>query len=806
MRPALPCFALLVLASFPALGGDEAVTSTFSLDPPRAAPGQVVELRVDATIPAGWYLHAGRKPDGISLEVSAPAGLVAEGDLIESSPTMKDIPYVGQEAVHLGKLRLVRRFKVAPDAAAGTLDLPATFGFTACNEKVCFPPAKRQQTLKLEVTAPQPAPPQPQSEAPPVEPEGPGDPLAIPGLPGESLAPERVALSAGLSHSRVPPGALVEVRVEARPGEHWHIFGLRSPSGLPTKLTVQGAESVGPPSESPAPKVEEVEYVGTAFMHYGPVRFKQVVRAPATPGKVNIEVKVAYQACDPNTCISGDDAFTLALEVAADAPPTGLSAPAAEASPPAPSPSPAATGPGPKPAPKDAPRGLAGLIGASFLLGLAMLLMPCTYPMIPITISVFSKGQQLSRGQTLTRAAAYALGIVLSFLLVGGVVQVLVGGQGQVAINAFATNAWVNLVIGVVFVYFAFSFFGYYELGLPAPLQRVLATAGAAKTASDGTVPIWSLFLMGLFFVLTSYTCGAPVVLGLFVTAATAPHPASVLLATFVFSVTVAAPFFFLALAPNAIRLLPRSGSWFSVFKVVLGLVELGFAVKFFRGVDLQWGTDWDILTRPVTLGLWLALALTGAVYLLGRFPLSFPHDPPLRPVSRQRMLWAAVLLGVAGYFAYGLTGKALAPGVEAFILAKVEQGPDPDSIYFTEGGLSFGKSLKKLEEGQRKVGAEGRMFLMFTGHNCSNCVQMEHGVLPLPKVMERLKGVPRVALFIDVGEEEARHRDLMVKRYDATGAIPLFYVIDGKGEVKSAQVGACSEAEFLRFLEAGGL
>ena len=430
---------------------------------------------------------------------------------------------------------------------------------------------------------------------------------------------------------------------------------------------------------------------------------------------------------------------------------------------------------------------------AAFLLGLSMLVMPCTYPMIPITVSVFSKGEQLSRAKTLLRASMFGLGIVLSFVAAGGVVQLLLGGKGQVALNAFASNAWVNLGLGVVFIYFAFSFFGYYELGLPAPLQKLMQ-AGSAKTDSDGTVPLWSLFLMGLFFVLTSYACGAPVVVSLFAVGAGA---GSVMFATTIFALTVAFPFVLLALVPNAIRYMPKSGSWFSVFKVVMGLIELGFAVKFIRAVDVQLDSV-SFMPREVVLALWVGLSLIAAVYLIGRLPLKFPHDPPLRPVSKQRALFATGFLGLAIFFGYGYTGE-LPSDVEAFIMEE-HDGPE-----VTFGKLSWKTDLGSLEKAKSKAGKEGRFLLMFTGHLCVNCIKMEKKILPEPAVEEVIGKVDRIALFVDKGPVEATHAKLLVEEF-GSGAIPAYYVVDGEGKVHSKHVGYASEEKFLEFLAAGGI
>jgi thiol:disulfide interchange protein len=309
--------------------------------------------------------------------------------------------------------------------------------------------------------------------------------------------------------------------------------------------------------------------------------------------------------------------------------------------------------------------------------GLLTLIMPCTYPMIPITISVFSKGDQVSRSESLLRASAYALGIILSYTAVGGVVQILFKGAGQQRIQDFANNGIVNLGIGAIFVYFAFSFFGYYEIAMPSFLQRFMQR-GQGKTDAKGGVPMWSLFLMGAFFMLTSYSCGAPFVLAVFEKAASKPHPLSVVLALFVFSSTLALPFLLLALVPGMLQSMPRSGGWFTTFKVTLGFLELAFALKFLSTFDINY--QLMFLTRPVFLGLCIViLGLTG-LYQLGFFRL--PHDPPAGgPVSMGRLVCALLMFCCAVYLASWFAGQPLEANLEALL------PPHPYPILVSPGG-----------------------------------------------------------------------------------------------------------------------
>lgn len=782
--------ALIFLALAPAQAADE-VKVSYSAAPAKAAPGEVVELRADVVVAKGWYLYAKAEEMGIRFSAQLPQGLEAAGDWSEPTPVMKDIPYMGPNGTtarmgtHKGTLRFVQKVRVKP-GAAGSLSVPLSFKFQVCNEETCLMPTDLAGSVTLEVgSAPAAEPPE---EGPEAGPDFLGE-FGDLGDEEEEGGPPTV--KASVHPANPAPGSVVELRFDFKVSDPWHIYSLQSPNGqaLALKLTLPpGAEALGPPSE-PAPKKEQDEFLGEVASHYSDFRIVQKVRLAKSGGAQPIQASLSWQACDPNQCLPGSFSTTITPSAGGAAAPvtTAVASPSDT-----PAPNTTVTNTTVEPEPTSL-LGFLKLGFAAFLLGLGMLAMPCTYPMIPITVSVFSKGEKLTRSRTLVRASVFGLGIVLSFVAAGGVVQLLVGGKGQVALNAFASNAWVNLGLGIVFIYFAFSFFGYYELGLPAPLQKLMQ-AGSAKTAADGTVPTWSLFLMGLFFVLTSYACGAPVVVSLFAVGAGA---GSILFATTVFALTVAFPFVLLALVPNAMRYMPKSGSWFSVFKVVMGLIELGFAVKFIRAVDVQWDAV-SFMPREVVLALWVGLSLIAAIYLLGRFPIKFPHDPPLRPVSKQRASFAAGFIGLAIFFGYGYVAE-LPSDVEAFIMEE-HDGPE-----VTFGKLSWKTDLESLEKAKSKAGEDGRFLLMFTGHLCVNCIKMEKQILPRPKVEEVIGKVDRIALFVDKGPVEATHAKLLVDKF-GSGAIPAYYVVDGTGKVHSQHVGYANEEKFLEFLAEGGI
>lgn len=305
-----------------------------------------------------------------------------------------------------------------------------------------------------------------------------------------------------------------------------------------------------------------------------------------------------------------------------------------------------------------------GFILTCIGLGLLTLVMPCTYPMIPITISVFSKGNQLSRAAAFKRASIYAAGIVVSYTAIGGLVQIIMGGAGQQAIQNFANNGLVNLFIGGIFIYFAFSFFGYYEIAMPGFLRKLMQF-GQPTTDDSGAVPAWSLFLMGAFFMLTSYACGAPFVLAVFEQASQQSQGFAVVFALFLFSSTLAIPFLFLALVPGAIRSMPKAGGWFTTFKVTLGFFELAFALKFLSTTDIAF--QLEFLTRPVFLGIWIMIFGLLGLYLLGF--LRFPHDPKVEKLGMGRFILALLVLVFTIYLASWFAGQKLQPDLNSLMV-----------------------------------------------------------------------------------------------------------------------------------------
>ena len=271
----------------------------------------------------------------------------------------------------------------------------------------------------------------------------------------------------------------------------------------------------------------------------------------------------------------------------------------------------------------------------AFGAGLLTLLMPCTYPMIPITISFFTKQAEARDGKVLPLSAAYGAGIVLIFVLIG----VIIGPF----IIAFAVHWATNLLIGGMFVFFALSLFGFYEI---QPPKFMLNAAGKA-TMRGGYVGV---FLMGATLVVTSFTCTAPFVGTLLSVGASTGGTdlVRVALGMGVFGLTMAIPFVLLSLLPGKVKQMPKSGMWMKTLKVTLGFVELAAALKFLSNVDLALG--WYIFPKEIFLGLWIVIFLTASIYLMGLFTKT-------KGITVGRRLVSIMFLALAAYWTAGLFG-----------------------------------------------------------------------------------------------------------------------------------------------------
>lgn len=463
-----------------------------------------------------------------------------------------------------------------------------------------------------------------------------------------------------------------------------------------------------------------------------------------------------------------------------------------------------------------------GIFALSFLGGLAALLTPCVFPMIPMTVSFFTKGSG-NRRNGLAQAALYALFIILIYVLLGSLVTSLFGAA---ALNALSTNVWFNLAFFVLLVAFAMSFLGAFEIVLPHKwVNRV-----DRKSHQGGVIGI---FFMALALALVSFSCTGPIVGTLLVEAASKGGAAPII-GMLGFSLALAVPFALFAAFPGWMQRLPRSGGWLNSAKVFLGFLELAFAFKFLSNADLVLQLHW--LERETFLAIWIAIFSGLALYLLGG--LALPHDTKVDQLSVPRLLLGLSTLAFVAYMVPGLWGAPL----------KLISGfPPPMQYSESPNGLGMAHALAGTETVPLPEGAEpgphgipafhdydrglayarevGRPVLLdFTGHACVNCRKMEEKVWSDPRILQKLmEEVVLVSLYVDdkrpLPEDQRYISKLTGREIDQTGqkwsefqqqrfqanAQPLYVLMDPGEELLVPPVGYTPDiGEYAQWLETG--
>ena len=591
-------------------------------------------------------------------------------------------------------------------------------------------------------------------------------------------------------------GQQFAVKLAAQIPSGWHLYSATQPPppnqtvisiAGDSKFVMAGEIRVRDPDTAPDPNFDIVTET-----YLDSVTFVLPIIARAA-GRQTLRVNVHYQTCTNRMCLPPtDEVFELALQLATGPVPSVIPT-APQLAPPAtamPRP-PAGIG-----APVNAPvpagtttQSLLIFLGLAATMGALSLLTPCVFPMIPITVSYFTRTNETARGSPARNALVYAAGIVATFTVLGMAIAVLVGAGG---INRFAANPWVNLLVTGIFIAFALNLFGVYQIGLPASLLTRLDGA----TRRGGGSETAGILLMGLTFTLTSFTCTTPFVGTLLVMAARGSWlwPLSGLL---VFSGVFALPFFLLALMPSAVARLPRSGSWLQSVKVVMGFVELATAMKFLSNADLV--LRWGIFTRTVVLAVWLAIALVTVMYLLGI--VGRPTGAPRAQPGPVRIGIVLAILAITVYLGLGLTGRRVGE-LESFL-------PPP------EGGLAAGETsvpgelswmVNDYAGGLARARAEHKQVLVdFTGYTCTNCRWMEANMFPRPVVRRELERFIRVRLYTDGQGDLYRRQQRMEQDMLGTVALPYYMIVDSLGTVQAQFLGMTRDADqFVEFLSHG--
>jgi len=421
-------------------------------------------------------------------------------------------------------------------------------------------------------------------------------------------------------------------------------------------------------------------------------------------------------------------------------------------------------------------------LGLAALMGALSLLTPCVFPMVPITISYFTNRAGKSRKEATLQAIVYGLGIVLTFTAVGFTLAIAFGAAG---LNRFAADPWLNLGITALFLAFALSLFGVWEIALPSKLVTAASKADAGKGRFVGTL------LMGLAFTLTSFTCTAPFLGSLLVVASQGDWqwPLAGMLA---FSGVFALPFVILALVPQTLSALPRSGPWLIAVKAVMGLVEIAAAMKFLSNVDLVW--NWGIFTRSVVIGSWLVIAVVLVAYLAGWIKLG--PVPKLKKPGPPRWVAVAGCVALTVWLGTGLAGQRLGE-LEAFLPPANMQKLAGDELHWIEN--DWDAALAEARKSNQNI------IVDFTGYTCTNCRWMEANMFPKPEVEVELNRYVRVRLYTDRPGEPYQGFQRMERDLFGTVALPYYAIFTPEGEPVVAFGGLTREpAEYINFLRAG--
>jgi thiol:disulfide interchange protein DsbD len=546
----------------------------------------------------------------------------------------------------------------------------------------------------------------------------------------------------------------------------WHVYSQFTPDGGPLPLEVifknqQGNFSlVGKAKESKTKTAYNDIFEVNETYFQRKAQIQQIVHV-TNPKVVTIEAELNYQVCK-EVCINLEKKFTFSIPggpalaavpkatlpiadpMATDSIKADVLAPSLEASNNTVEASQKAVVEAPKSVTQ---RGLWSIFFIAFLSGFAALLTPCVFPMIPMTVSFFTK-QSKSKAKGIRNAIIYGISIIVIYVLLGFLVTWIFGAD---ALNALSTNVWFNIIFFVLLVVFAASFLGAFEIMLPN------SWANKVDSQADRGGIIGILF-MALALAIVSFSCTGPIVGTLLVEAASKGGIAPII-GMFGFSLALALPFMLFAMFPGWLHSLPKSGGWLNTVKVVLGFLELALAFKFLSNADLV--LQLHLLEREVFLAIWIAIFGTLAFYLFGKITL--PHDSPLTHISVGRLMLGLLVLSFTVYMIPGLWGAPLkiisafpptmeysespngvggsASGVASIILPEgAKSGPHGIVVFDDyEKGLAYAKTVNKP------------IMLDFTGYACVNCRKMENNVWSDAMILPILNNqVVLISLYVD--------------------------------------------------------
>lgn len=521
---------------------------------------------------------------------------------------------------------------------------------------------------------------------------------------------------------------------------NWHLYSQNVPEDgpIPTTFTFTPSDNyelVGSTEEEEGKTVDDPVFMMKIKYFENSTTFKQRIKV-LTENTVKIAGEVEFMVCDDTQCLP-PTYVDLNFKIAGEEPAEKAVVTSKKSN-------------------DGSNKNLWNIFFLAFLSGFAALLTPCVFPMIPMTVSFFTK-QSKTKAAGIRNALIYGISIVIIYVVLGLIVSAIFGAD---AMNALASNIWFNLIFFLLLIIFAVSFLGAFELTLPSSW----GTKVDAQADRGGMIGI---FFMALALAIVSFSCTGPIVGFILVEAATGGSQIGPIVGMLGFSLALAIPFALFAAFPGWMNSLPKSGGWLNTVKVVLGFLELAFAFKFLSNADMV--LQLHLLEREVFLAIWIAIFGAMAFYLFGKIQL--PHDSPITHISVGRLSLALITLSFTIYMIPGLWGAPLnlisafpppqhyseSPyGVgytklgSGMAAATDDHGGIPDGAHLMpphnilafndyDKGLAYAKKVNKP------------VMIDFTGHTCVNCRKMEMNVWAKDKILPILKNeIVLISLYVD--------------------------------------------------------
>ncbi len=413
-----------------------------------------------------------------------------------------------------------------------------------------------------------------------------------------------------------------------------------------------------------------------------------------------------------------------------------------------------------------------GLFFGAFVFGLFALLTPCVFPMIPMTVSFFMNSSE-NRGKAIFNAIFYGICIIGIYTIIGTIVSVTLGPSFA---NWLSTHWIPNIIFFVIFLIFAFSFFGMFEITMPSWVVN-------KSVANEDKGGLAGSFFMAFTLVLVSFSCTGPIVGSILVKSA-GGEVLEPIIGMFGFSLAFALPFALFAIFPSWLNSLPKSGGWLNSVKVILGFLELALALKFLSIADQAYG--WGILDREIYLGIWIVIFILMGFYLLGK--LKFSHDSEVKYVSVPRLMLSIISFSFVVYMVPGMFGAPL-KAISGYLPPQTTQDFDISAIVRDQSGASYNakndlceapkyadrlhlphglKGYFDFEQGLACAKEQNKpVFIDFTGHGCVNCREMEANVWSDARVQKVLReDYVIIALYVD-DKEKLPESDWITSTYD---------------------------------------